>query len=380
LTLNVPFVDLHAQYAAIRSPVQDAIREVLESGSFILGPNVEQFESAFADYCGGGEAIGVGSGTDALHLALRACSVGPGDEVITVSNSFVATALAIDHVGATPVFVEVDPVSYTMDVSKVEALVTPRTRAILPVHLYGQAADLDPILEIARRNNLFVIEDACQAHGAEYRGARVGALGDIGCFSFYPAKNLGAYGDGGLVLTRRADLAERVRLLRNYGQIRKYQHILKGYNSRLDELHAAVLLAKLAHLDAWNAARRRVAESYRAGIQAESVTLPSEHANARHVYHLYVIRTANRDALQEWLTARGITSQIHYPVPIHKQEAYRALDVSRAQLALTEELAGEVLSLPMYPELTDAQVDWVIESVNAFPGPDESPGRDARNG
>lgn len=366
--MKVPFVDLNAQYAGIRSSVQDAIQEVLDSGWFILGPQVEKFERAFADYCGGGEAIGVGSGTDALHFALRACGVGPGDEVITVSNSFIATALAIDYVGATPVFTEVDPLTYTMDVSEVESLITARTKAILPVHLYGQSADLDPILDIAHRHKLYLIEDACQAHGAEYGGARVGALGDIGCFSFYPAKNLGAYGDGGLVLTRRAELAERVRLLRNYGQAHKYEHVLKGYNSRLDELHAAVLASKLTYLDAWNEARRRIAACYNARIEKTGLVLPAERTGARHIYHLYVIRTPERDALREWLTLHGVHTQIHYPVPIHRQKAYRDLAVPRGGLALTEQLAGEVLSLPMYPELTDAHVDWVIESVNSFHG------------
>ncbi len=366
---KVPFVDLNAQYAAIRISVDEAMQEVVDRGWFILGPRVETFETAFADYCGGGEAIGVGSGTDALHLALRACAVGPGDEVLTVSHSFIATALAIDYVGATPVFVDIDPVSYTMDVSNVESSITARTRAILPVHLYGQAVDLDPILDIARRHGLYVIEDACQAHGAEYGGRRVGVLGDIGCFSFYPAKNLGAYGDGGMVVTRRPELADRVRLLRNYGQVRKYDHPSKGFNSRLDELQAAVLLAKLTYLDAWNDARRDIAACYGAGVRADSVALPQAGAKGRHVYHLYVVRTPHRDALQEWLTSRDVHTQIHYPVPIHQQGAFRELAPRQAELSVTEKVAGEVLSLPIYPEMTREQVDWVIESVNQFRPP-----------
>ena len=367
--ITVPFVDLQAQYSSIRLVMRDAIQEVLDSGWFILGPQVEEFERAFAKYCGGGEAIGVGSGTDALHLALRACEVGPGDEVITVSHSYIATALAISQVGATPVFVDVDPVTYTMDVTKVEERLSARTRAILPVHLYGQPADLDPILEIAARNGLYVIEDACQAHGAEYAGKRVGAVGDIGCFSFYPAKNLGAYGDGGMVLTGRPELAERVGLLRNYGQVRKYEHSLKGFNSRLDELQAAVLLAKLTYLDTWNDARRRIAEQYHARLRPELLAPPSDGGRARHVFHLYVIRTPHRGALQEWLSGRGIHTQIHYPVPIHQQEAFRDVAALQAELPVTDQVTREVLSLPIYPELTEEQLDWVIKSVNDFPVP-----------
>ncbi len=364
--INVPFVDLQAQYATIRNEVQDAINEVLDASSFILGRHVEAFERVFAEYCGGGEAIGMGSGTEALHLALRACGIGQGDEVITVANSFIATALAIDYVGATPVFVDIDPGTYTMDVEQAKAHVTPRTRAILPVHLFGQPADMDPILALAESHDLHVIEDACQAHGAEYGGQRVGALGDIGCFSFYPAKNLGAYGDGGLALTRNPRLAEWMRLLRNYGQTRKYYHRIRGYNSRLDELQAAVLEAKLPYLDGWNDARRRVAARYNARVSTAHVTLPGEREDVRHVYHVYAIRTPYRDELSEWLSARGIRTQIHYPVPIHRQNAYQDPGLPASPLPITERVSGEILSLPMYPELTEAQIDWVIESVNAF--------------
>lgn len=364
--LNVPFVDLQAQYATIRDEIQVAINEVLDVSWFILGRHVESFEKKFAEYCGGREAVGVGSGTEALHLALQACEVGPGDEVITVANTFIATALAIDYMGAMPVFVDIDPVTYNIDVAQIESRITPRTKAILPVHLFGQPADLEPIQALAERHGLYVIEDACQAHGAEYKGQRVGAIGDIGCFSFYPAKNLGAYGDGGLVLTRKSELAERVRLLRNYGQTRKYFHRIRGYNSRLDELQAAVLETKLPHLDDWNDARRHVAARYDAGVNAPHVTLPGVCKDVRHVYHLYVIRTPYRDELREWLSARGIRTQIHYPVPIHHQEACRDLGLPAGTLSVTEQACDEILSLPMYPELTDAQIDWVIESVNAF--------------
>jgi dTDP-4-amino-4,6-dideoxygalactose transaminase len=364
--IKVPFVDLIAQYATIRAPIQAALNEVLDSGWFVLGQHVESFEKAFADYCGGGHAIGVGSGTEALHLALLACGVGAGGEVITVSNTFIATALAIDYVGAKPVFVDIDLVTYNVDVRQISARITPRTKAILPVHLFGQPADLDPILSLARAHGLYVIEDACQAHGAEYKGKRVGAIGDIGCFSFYPAKNLGAYGDGGLVLTRDPALAERMRLLRNYGQTRKYYHQLRGYNSRLDELQAAVLEAKLPYLDGWNEARRRIAACYDAGIRPSHIKLPGVHSDVRHIYHLYVIRTPYRDALRQWLSSRGIGTQVHYPVPIHRQEAYRDMNLATGTLPVTEQVCDQLLSLPMYPELDARQIDWVIDSLNAF--------------
>jgi dTDP-4-amino-4,6-dideoxygalactose transaminase len=363
---SVPFVDLRAQYAAIHDEVQVAIGKVLDDSWFILGRYVESFEKKFAEYCGGGEAIGVGSGTEALHLALRACGVGPGDEVITVANTFIATALAIDYVGAKPVFVDIDPITYTIDVKQVEAHITPRTKAILPVHLFGQSADLDAILSLAEALSLYVIEDACQAHGAEYQGKRVGAIGDMGCFSFYPSKNLGAYGDGGLILTRNSVLAERVRLLRNYGQVRKYFHRVRGYNSRLDELQAAVLETKLPYLDGWNDARRRIAARYNAGIRASHVVLPGVRESVRHVYHLYVIRTPYRDVLREWLSARGVSTQIHYPVPIHQQEVYQDMRLPAGKLPVTEQFSGQILSLPIYPELTDEQIAWVIEAINSF--------------
>lgn len=365
--VTVPFVDLGVQYGQINATIQTAINSVLESNWFILGNHLKSFETAFAEYCGGGEGIGVGSGTDALHLALLACGVGAGDEVITVSNTFIATALAIDYVGAKSVFVDVDPATYNMDVTQIESHITPHTKAILPVHLYGQPADMDPILALAKAHSLYVIEDACQAHGAEYKGRRAGAIGDIGCFSFYPTKNLGAYGDGGLVLTRNPELAERVRSLRNYGQTRKYFHRIRGYNSRLDELQAAVLEAKLPYLDEWNRRRRRIAARYDSGIDASHIKRPSVHQDAHHVYHLYIVRTGYRDALQKWLSMRGIATQIHYPVPIHRQEAFADLQYPIGALPATEQLCNEILSLPMYPELTDSQVDWVIKAINEFP-------------
>lgn len=365
---KVPFLDLKAQYAAIRLELDAAIHGVLASGWFILGREVERFERVFSEYLEGAETIGVGSGTDALHLALKACGVGPGHEVITVSNSFVATALAISNAGAKPVFVDIDPATHTIDVNQIADKISSRTKAILPVHLFGQAADLDPICKLARDRGLYVVEDACQAHGARYRGRLVGTLGDVGCFSFYPAKNLGAYGDAGAAVTRNPELASRLRLLRNYGQTQKYHHAIRGFNSRLDELQAAVLATKLPHLEQWTEARRRVAAAYQAGI-GPGVGKPFEQAGARHVYHLYVIRSGRRDALQKWLRERGVETQVHYPVPIHLQEAYRDLGLPRGSLPATERSCGEVLSLPIFPELSDSQVAHVIDSVNSFQSP-----------
>ena len=370
---QVPFVDLGAQYASLRPEVDEAIAAVLGNTGFILGSEVARFEEAFAACCEAEHAVGVDSGTSALELALRAYEIGPGDEVITVANTFVATALAISYVGARPVLVDTDPDTYTIDVGAIEAAITPRTRAILPVHLYGQPADMDPILEIARRHGLVVIEDACQAHGARYKGRRVGSLGDAAAFSFYPAKNLGAYGDGGMVVTRDAAAAEAVRILRNYGQKAKYVHLLKGFNRRLDTLQAAVLNVKLGHLDAWNEARRAHARAYDERLRDLPLVAPQVPAYAEPVYHLYVVRVNNRDAVQRRLAERGISTGIHYPVAIHEQPAYRDLGHSAGAFPVTEAYAGQILSLPMYAELTDAQIDRVVaalaESLAAEEGP-----------
>jgi len=363
---TVPFVNLHRQYDQVCEEIQSAITSVLDSAWFILGQNVAAFEEQFAAYSEAKYGVGVGSGTDALHLALLACGVGPGDEVITVANSFIATALVIDYTGAVPVFVDIDPISYTMDVGQIEGKISPRTKAIMPVHLFGQPADMHPILALAEEHELWVVEDACQAHGAEYKGRKVGALGHIGCFSFYPSKNLGAYGDGGLIVTNDSDLAERARLLRNYGQVQKYYHQCKGFNSRLDEIQAAVLRVKLGYLDRWNEARRRIAHRYNQQIESSCVLCPVESQWRHHVYHLYVIRSRYRDQLRQWLSAKGIETLIHYPVPIHRQEAYQDLGLPAGTLPITERVSDEILSLPMCPELTDAQIDRVIESVNTF--------------
>lgn len=364
--MRVPIVELKSQYRAHRSELDGAIREVLEASWFILGQQGEAFESEFAAYCGASHAAGVGSGTEALHLALLACGVGPGDEVITVPNTAVATVCAIDFAGATPVFADIDPVTFNLGPGELERRLTPRTKAIVPVHLYGQPADMQPIGDFARRHGLRVVDDAAQAHGAEYRGQRIGALADATAWSFYPSKNLGAYGDGGAVTTNDPELAQRVRMLRNYGEERRYYHTLRGFNSRLDEIQAAILRVKLRHLDEWNDRRRTIAARYAAAIHHPEVQLPREAPWARHVFHLFVIRARQRDALRAYLLSREIGTQIHYPLPVYHQEAYAHLGVPAGDCPEAERAAAEVLSLPLYPELTDAQAGAVAEAVNDF--------------
>jgi dTDP-4-amino-4,6-dideoxygalactose transaminase len=365
--MRVPIVELKSQYRAHQAELDGAIREVLEASWFVLGRQGEAFEAEFAAYCGAREAVGVGSGTEALHLALLACGVGRGDEVITVPNTAVPTVCAIDFAGATPVFADIDPVTFTMNPDELERRRTPRTRAIVPVHLYGQPADLSPILEFARRHDLVVVDDAAQAHGAEYQSRRVGALADATAWSFYPSKNLGAYGDAGAVTTNDPGVARRLRMLRNYGEEERYYHTVRGFNSRLDEIQAAILRVKLRRLDEWNERRRRVAARYSAEIAHPEVELPAEAAWGQHVYHLYVIRTQRRDALRAHLQAREIGSQIHYPAPVYRQAAYADLQVETAEYPEAERAAREILSLPIYPELTDAQVSAVVDAVNSFP-------------
>lgn len=363
----IPFLDLKAQHCSIKAEVDAAIAGVLESCQFALGSEVAAFEQEFADYCGASHGVAVNSGTSALHLALLAAEVGPGDEVITVPFTFVATVAAVCYTGARPVFVDIDPRSYTMDVTQIESALTGRTKVILPVHLYGQPADMDPILEMARHKGLLVIEDAAQAHGAHYKGRRAGSLGDLACFSFYPGKNLGAYGEGGMVLTDNPDFAQTVRMLRDWGQERKYHHVLKGYNYRMEGIQGAVLRVKLRHLEAWTEARRAHAARYRE-LLASSVVVPQEMPYARHVYHVYAIRAKGRDDLQQELAARGIQTGVHYPVPVHLMEAYRDLGYVRGEFPCSEQVAGEVLSLPMFPELTDAQIETVSAAVRKFQG------------
>ena len=368
----VPFVDLQAQYLAIKREVDEAIARVVESAAFILGREVEAFESAFAEYLGARFCVGVSNGTAAIQLAVMACGVREGDEVIVPANTFFATAEAVSTAGAVPVFVDADPVSYTIDVNRIEAAITPRTRAIMPVHLYGQPADLDPIFDIAARHNLAVIEDAAQAHGTHYKGRRVGARGRANCFSFYPGKNLGAYGEGGAVVTDDAEVARRVRLLRDHGSEQKYRHEIIGYNFRLEGLQGAVLNVKLKHLDNWNALRRQHAARYGELLAfaqtSGALALPEELPYARHIYHLYVVQLGARDELQKHLAAAGVQTGIHYPVPVHLQPAYRALGKRAGDFPEAERQAARVLSLPMFPELTDEQIAHVAEAIRSFAG------------
>jgi len=367
-------VDLKTQYHNLQAEIDAAIARVLASGNFVLGDEVRAFEAEFASYCGCQHGMGVSSGTAALHLALRAGGIGQGDEVITVSHTAVATVAAIDLCGARPVLVDIDPQRYTMSPACFEAAITPRTKAVIPVHLYGCPADLTPILEIARRNHIFVIEDCAQAHGATYLGKRVGGWGDIAAFSFYPTKNLGAYGDGGGLVTNDPALARRVALLRQYGWQERYISSLKGLNSRLDELQAAILRVKLGYLDAWNARRQQLAQLYnellqglpRVQTKGLDLTLPCQPADAEHVYHQYVIRCAQRDRLKAFLFEQGVHSYIHYPVPVHLQEGYADLGYARGDLPVTEMAAEQVLSLPMYPEMSEDSVREVSQAVGEF--------------
>ncbi len=363
MTEPIPLVDLKAQYAAIRPQVDAAMQQVLESTQFIMGPQVAEFEAAFAAYCGVDHCVGVGSGTAALELVLRALEIGPGDEVITVAHTFIATAEAISAVGATPVFVDIDPLTYTLDPDAVEAVIGSATRAVIPVHLYGQPADMTRINAVAQAYGLAVVEDAAQAHGAVWQGTRAGGLADAACFSFYPGKNLGAYGDAGAVTTHRADLAERVRLLRNHGRRSKYVHDEKGFGHRLDTLQAAVLSAKLPFLDRWTAARQGLAAQYSAALAEHEVVVPYVAEGAEPVWHLYVIRSAGRDALMAGLAEQGIASGIHYPLPLHLQPAYADLGYRRGQLPVTEAVAASCLSLPIYPEMGEARVARVVDAV-----------------
>ncbi|MBC8450255.1 MAG: DegT/DnrJ/EryC1/StrS family aminotransferase [Chloroflexi bacterium] len=368
MTTNVPLVDLQAQYASIKPEVDAAIQRVLNHCGFIMGPEVQAFEEAFAAYCGTEQAVGVATGTAALHLALLACGVGPGDEVITTPFTFFASGEAISQTGARPVFVDIDPLTYNIDPQRIAAAITPRTKAIMPVHLYGQPAEMDAILDIARQHHLRVVEDAAQAHGAAYRGRRAGSLGDLACFSFYPSKNLGCYGDGGLVVGSDAELIGHVRKLRDHGRVSKYEHDELGWGYRLDALQAAILGVKLRYLDEWNAARRAHAERYDELFADTEVITPTALEHIQHIYHCYVIRTPRRDELIEHLKAEGVGVVIHYPLPLHLQPAYKGLGYRRGDFPISEACAREVLSLPLYPELTNEQQERVAESVKAFVG------------
>ncbi|HEX8292152.1 MAG TPA: DegT/DnrJ/EryC1/StrS family aminotransferase [Pyrinomonadaceae bacterium] len=368
--MPVPFVDLQAQYRSIKAEVVAAVQRVLDTSAFVLGREVEAFERAFAEYVGARECVGVSNGTAAIQLALQACGVGPGDEVIVPANTFFATAEAVSTAGATPVFVDCDPATHNLAAGKMEAAVTARTRAVVPVHLYGQPADLDAVSAVAERHDLLVIEDAAQAHGARDKGRRVGALGRAGCFSFYPGKNLGAYGEGGAVVTDDAGVARRLRMLRDHGSEQKYRHELVGYNSRLEGIQGAVLNVKLKRLDDWNALRRRHAARYRellAPLAASgALVLPAEADYAEHVYHLFVVQTKARDALQRYLAAAGVQTGIHYPVPVHLQPAYAALGHKAGDFPNAESQSARVLSLPMFAELAGHQLKYVADALSDF--------------
>ncbi len=370
MTLQVPFVDLSRQYLNIKREIDESISGVLNRGRFILGEELAAFETEFAMYCNTKNGIGVGSGTEALHLSLLACGVRPGDEVITVPNISAPTVSAITFANATPVFIDIDAETYTMSPEKLEEYLekrfTKKLKAIIPVHLFGHPVDMDPLSEIAGRYNLKVIEDACQAHGAEYKSKKAGSLGDAGCFSFYPTKNLGAYGDGGMVVTNDEEIADRLRMLRNYGEESKYCNAIKGFNSRLDEIQAVVLRVKLRYLDQWNEIRRKHAKVYTGFLEDSTVITPIEKDYAKHVFHLYVIRIRQRDRLQEWLKSRGVVASTHYPLPVHLQEAYKDLGCVRGDFPVSEGCATEVLSLPIFPELEKRQIEYICRAIRAF--------------
>lgn len=366
MTKPIPAFDLHRQVESLRTEIEAALDRILAKGYFILGEEVSAFEREFADFCGASFALGVGSGTDALHLALRACGVGAGDEVIAPSHTAVATIAAIEMTGAHPVLVEIDPGRFTLDPERVEAAISARTRAIVPVHLYGCPADMDGLSQLARAKNILLVEDASQAHGATLNGKMVGTLGDIAAFSFYPTKNLGALGDGGAVVTNDPALADKVRLLRQYGWKDRYISQVKGFNSRLDEIQAGILRVKLRHLDAWNARRRETAGLYFHLLSGSALVLPAIPRNAGHVFHQFVIRHPRRDELKKFLGRRGIQSLVHYPVPVHLQPGYADLGLVRGSLPRSERAADEVLSLPIFPELTGEEVRRVAEAVCSF--------------
>jgi dTDP-4-amino-4,6-dideoxygalactose transaminase len=363
----IPLVDLKAQYNSIKTEIDNAIQGVLDSTSFIMGEELESFEEEFALFCNTKYAIGVANGSDALILALKACGISKGDEVITVPHTFIATTEAITHVGGKIVFVDIDPKTYTIDVSKIEEKINEKTKAIIPVHLYGQPANMDPIIELAKKYNLKVIEDAAQAHGAEYKGKKVGSIGDVACFSFYPGKNLGAYGDAGMIMTNNEEISKKLKLLRNHGRItKKYEHEIEGYSSRLDNLQAAILRVKLKYLNQWNGRRRKNARKYNELLNnIGGIITPYEADYAKHVYHLYVIRTEKgRDKLRKELKSKGIATGIHYPIPLHLQPAYNYLGCKSGDFPVTEKCSHEILSLPMFAELNDEQILKIVEMIN----------------
>jgi len=383
--MNIPFLDLKTQFREIEHEVLPMVKEAMENAAFIGGPQVSGFETEFAAFCDSKYGVGVNSGTDALRFALMAAGVGSGDEVITVPHTFIATTEAISQVGAKPVFVDIDPKTYNMDPNKLESYLNkrfkenasglqppasslkPRPKAVIPVHIYGQPADMDPILEISKKKSLVVIEDACQAHGSLYKGKKAGSMGLVGCFSFYPGKNLGAYGEGGAVVTQSEDIANKIRMIRDHGQAKKYYHDMEGYNGRLDAIQAGVLRIKLRRLPAWNEARRRNAQYYNELLSMiKGVTVPKEADGCRHVYHLYVILVDDRDGLQKYLNEKGVGTGLHYPVPLHLQKAYAYKGYKEGDFPVTESVAKRLLSLPMFPELTKAQIEYVAQTIKEF--------------
>ncbi|MCE5265991.1 MAG: DegT/DnrJ/EryC1/StrS family aminotransferase [Deltaproteobacteria bacterium] len=365
--MNVPFLDLKAQYATIKDEIHTAIDDVMQNTAFAGGPFVAKFEQAFAQFCGTKHAIGVGNGTDALWLSLLAIGIGPGDEVITVPDTFIATAEAISYCGAKPVFVDVDEKTYNMDPARFEAAITPRTKAVLPVHLFGQPVDMDPILAIAKAHGLHLIEDACQAHGAQYKGRNAGSMGVTGCFSFYPGKNLGAYGEAGAIVTNDDAIAAKIRVFRDHGQAKKYYHDAIGWNARMDGIQGAVLSVKLKYLADWNEARRAHAREYAQLLApVKQVITPVEADYAKHVFHIYAIRIKERDRLMAHLAGKGISCGIHYPVPVHLQKAYQSLGLGEGSFPVAERCAAEFLSLPMYAELTSEQIRFVADEIKGF--------------
>jgi len=363
---TIQFVDLKKQYAPLKKEILEGFEKVLDGMYLFLGENIQNFEKEFAHFCETNYGLGISDGTQSIHLILRAAGIGQGDEVITVSHTFIATTEAILHAGAKPVFVDIDPQTYLMDVKQVEAKINSHTKAILPVHLYGQTVDMDPLRELADKYHLMIIEDACQAHGARYKGKRAGALGDAAAFSFYFSKNLGGYGEGGFITTRNEQIAQKVRLLRDHGSQVRYQHDLVGYNSRPDELQAVVLRAKLPHLEEWNQKRRQHAALYNALLANLPVITPVAQPENEHVYHLYVICAPKRDKLQRYLKEHGIFTGIHYPIPIHLQKAVSNLGYVPGDLPVTEKITGEILSLPMYAELEDQEIEFIVNNIKSF--------------
>jgi len=365
--MKIPFLDLKLQYESIRNEIHDAINQVIEMTAFTGGPFVSRFEEEFAKFCNCDYAVGVGSGTEAIWLPLIARGIGAGDEVITVPTTFIATAEAISYCGATPVFVDVNANTYNMKPELIEAAITSKTRAIIPVHLFGQMADMDPIMEIARKYGLFVIEDACQAHGSEYKGRKAGSIGDVGAFSFYPGKNLGAYGEAGAIVSNDDEQVSKIKMLRDHGQMKKYYHEIIGWNARLDGIQGAILSVKLSHLESWNDARRKNAYLYNELLsKSGGLATPYEADDGRHIYHIYAVRVKNRDALIAKLLEKEIHCGIHYPVPLHLQQAYNYLGFGKGSYPVSEKCSEEFVSLPMYPELTEAQIEYVTDNINTL--------------